>query len=59
MPTVSQAVDQALITDAHHDPGTSVRSLSLVQMSKLKLREVRVLPQAIMPLQEEGRLNSG
>lgn len=49
MPTVSQAVDQALITDAHHDPGTSVRILSLVQMSKLKLREVRVLPQAMMP----------
>ena len=46
-------------TDAHSGPGRSVRILSLVWMSRLKLAEVMALPQAARPVYEESRLNSG
>ena len=58
VPTTCQELEP---THAHNNPGRSLRILRLFvfHMSKLKLREVRGLPQATQPAWDEGRHRSG
>lgn len=58
VPTTCQELEPI---HAHNNPGRSLRILRLFafHMSKLKLREVRGLPQSTEPVWEEGRRRSG